>query len=329
MSNMSSTGNIIGQSLEVCLESILGRQSGGDGLCEIITAIALGAKNLHCEIRFAALEDKLGTTGKTNVHGEQVQKLDFEGTNIFLDVFKDCRYVGAVGGEELESVKVIGSDNRYSYTVLMDPIDGSSNIDVAVSIGSIFGIWLVDNDASNAENLVLRSGNQQISAVYIIYGSSTVLVFAISGRVVGFTLDPTDDTFRLTHPQIMIPSECKYYSTNEGNFDRLDPSTQIAISDLRNNYSLRYVGSLVADFHRNLLSGGVFVYPGDSKNPEGKLRLMYEANPLSFIAHHAGGDSSSGERSILDIRPGSLHQRTPLIIGNKDVVARTVAMMTS
>ena len=326
---MSNKGNVVGQRLEVCLKSILSTQYNQDGLYGIISAIAFGATKLHYKIRFSALGDKLGVTGETNVHGEQVQKLDVEGTNIFLDVLRNSGYVSVVGGEELENLKVVGAGSDCSYTVLMDPIDGSSNIDVAVSIGSIFGIWLTDNDSKSTDNSILTPGNQQVAAVYTIYGSSTVLVFAISGRVVGFTLDPTDDTFRLTHPQILFPDKCKYYSTNEGNFDRLDPSTQRAIINLRNNYSLRYVGSLVADFHRNLISGGVFVYPTDSEYSAGKLRLMYEANPLSFIACNAGGDSSSGEMSILDIQPRSLHQRTPLIIGNKDIVARTVEIMTS
>jgi fructose-1,6-bisphosphatase I len=209
----------------------------------------------------------------------------------------------------------------------MDPLDGSSNIDVAVSVGSILGIWKRRADEKVTDTTLLKKGSEQVAAVYTVYGSCTMMVVATHGSVHGFTLDPTDGIFRLTNPNIRIPEKNFCYSTNEGNFKGLDSGTQKAIEELRNTYSLRYVGSLVADFHRNLLKGGIFLYPSTRKNHEGKLRLMYEANPLAFIAEQAGGAASSGKERILDIQPQKLHQRTALIIGNKDVVERTLSVM--
>ena len=196
-----------------------------------------------------------------------------------------------------------------------------------MSIGSIFGIWKRSPGEPVTDSSLLRLGCEQVAAAYVVYGSCTALVVATLGSVQGFTFDPSDGMFRMTHPDIQIPQKNSCYSTNEGNFKKLDEATQAAIQQLRTSYSLRYVGSLVADFHRNLLKGGVFLYPGDPSGPEGKLRLMYEANPLGFIAEQAGGAASSGPQRILDIEPKRLHQRTPLIIGNKDVVEQTVAIM--
>ena len=174
---------------------------------------------------------------------------------------------------------------------------------------------------------MLQRGHEQVAALYTVYGSCTKLVVATRKSVQGFTLDPRDQAFRLTNPNITIPPEASYYSTNEGNFKNLDVGSQKAIQWLRESYSLRYVGCLVTDFHRNLLKGGIFMYPGARKSPEGKLRLMYEANPLGFIAEQAGGAASSGQQRILDIPPQDLHQRTPLIVGNKDVVERVVSII--
>ena len=209
----------------------------------------------------------------------------------------------------------------------MDPLDGSSNIDVAISIGSIFGIWKRDPAEAIGDASLLRPGREQVAAVYTVYGSSTIMVVATRDGVQGFTLNRPEKMFQLTHPDIRIPDEVSCYSTNEGNFNTLDGATQMAVLALRESYSLRYVGSLVADFHRNLLKGGIFMYPGGAGSPEGKLRLMYESNPLAFVAEQAGGAASSGEQRILDIQPERPHQRTPLIIGNRDAVEQTVAIM--
>ena len=301
---------------------------GLDGLEVVIAAIAEGAGRVHEQVQAAALADVLGTTGKTNVQGEVVQKLDSAGSDIFVDVLSKSGRVAAVGSEEIEEAVIEDNDPRQIYIVQMDPIDGSSNIDVAISIGSIFGIWRRAGSGPVTDASLLRPGNEQVAAAYLIYGSSTVLVVATRGSVNGFTLDPETRAFALTHENIKIPEKCEYYSTNEGNFNRLSERMQSVVTKLRAGHSLRYVGSLVADFHRNLLKGGIFLYPSDAKSPDGKLRLMYEANPLGFVAEQAGGAASDGEQRILDIQPKHLHQRVPLIIGNKAEVDDSVLMAT-
>ena len=299
-----------------------------EGLDAVIQAIVDGARRLQRQVQSAGLAGVLGTTGEINVQGEIVQRLDSIGSDIFVDVLRNSGRVAAVGSEELEKPVIVGDDDQHNYVVLMDPVDGSSNIDVAVSIGSIFGIWRRKSGEPVTEALLLRPGSEQVAAAYVIYGSSTVLVMATHNSVQAFTLDAASGEFGLTHPNIRVPNKCQYYSTNDGNFKRWDEATQQAVIALRGTYSLRYVGSLVADFHRNLLKGGIFLYTGDRKNPEGKLRLMYEANPLGFIAEQAGGAASSGRQPIMDIQPQKLHQRTPVILGNRDVVEQTVATIS-
>jgi fructose-1,6-bisphosphatase I len=299
-----------------------------DGLDAVVTAIAKGAHQVHKHVQAAALADELGVTGETNVQGEIVQRLDTASSDIFVNVLRDSDRVAVIGCEELEKPVMVGDDKRHSYIVLMDPLDGSSNIDVAVSIGSIFGIWRRSPGDPVTETSLLRPGSEQVAAAYVVYGSSTVLVTATRDGVQGFTMDTQNGTFALTHPDLRIPQECPYYSTNEGNFKTLDEATQRAVTNLRDTHSLRYVGSLVADFHRNLLKGGIFMYPADLNRPEGRLRLMYEANPLGFVAEQAGGAASTGRQRIMDIMPQKLHQRTPLILGNKDAVEQAVAVIS-
>ena len=298
-----------------------------DGLDAVIMAIAKGSYLVSKKVRAATLADVLGVTGETNVHGETVQRLDAASSDIFVDILRQCGHVAAIGCEEIEEPVIVGDDPQHAFMVLMDPLDGSSNIDVAVSIGSIFGIWRRSNGDPVTGASLLRPGNEQVAAVYIVYGSSTVLVMATRSSVQGFTLDPESGLYALTHPHINIPKECPYYSTNEGNFKALNQTTQRAVTNLRATYSQRYVGSLVADFHRNLLKGGIFLYPADRNHPEGKLRLMYEANPLGFVAEQAGGAASTGKQRILDIMPEHLHQCTPLILGNRDVVEQTATLI--
>ena len=298
-----------------------------DGLDAVIAAIAEGAQQIQQKVQAATLAGVIGATGETNVQGEIVQLLDTAASDTFVDVLSGSGRVAAIGCEEIEDTVVVGDGPRHGYIVQMDPLDGSSNIDVAVSIGSIFGIWSRRAGEPVSDASLLRPGKEQVAAAYVVYGSSAVLVVAIENSVQGFTLDPTSRQFALTHPDLRLPDKCSYYSANEGNFKKLDGPTRKAITTLRDTYSLRYVGSLVADFHRNLLKGGIFLYPGDPGSPDGKLRLMYEANPLGFVVEQAGGAASSGARRILDIQPERLHQRTPLIIGNKDVVDRTVSII--
>ena len=298
-----------------------------DGLQAVISAIADGSQILGGKIQGGMLEDVLGSTGEVNIQGEIVQKLDSLASDTFVRTLSNSGHVAAIGSEEIADTVVVGDGPQYRYFVQMDPLDGSSNIDVAVSIGSIFGIWKRNAKERVEESSMLKKGNEQVAAAYTVYGSYTKLVVATREGVQGFTIDPKDQVFRLTNLNIRYPDENTYYSTNEGNFKSLDGGTQKAISWLRDTYSLRYVGCLVADFHRDLLKGGIFLYPGTPKSPEGKLRLMYEANPLGFIAEQAGGAASSGSQRILDIQPQDLHQRTPLIVGNKDVVERTVSIL--
>ena len=300
-----------------------------EGLGSVVEAIAVGTRRVQAQVQAAAIADVLGTTGDVNVQGEVVQILDQQGSDTFVEVLSECGSVAAIGSEEIAEGVVVGDSPRHRYVVLMDPLDGSSNIDVAVSIGSIFGIWSREPETSVTADTMLRPGSGQVAAVYTVYGSSTILVVATEGSVSGFTLDPSSGEFELTHPDIRFPAKCQYYSVPDGYFKNWDEPTREAATMLRDAYSLRYVGSLVADFHRNLLKGGMFWYPADSKSPDGKLRLMYEANPLGFVAEQAGGAASSGTQRILDIQPENLHQRVPLMLGPADVVDKTVSILSA
>ncbi len=298
------------------------------GLGAVIMAIADGSRKVQEQVQQASLADVLGTTEETNVQGEIVQRLDEASSNIFVEMLSQSGHVAAIGCEEIENPVIVEGNVADGFIVLMDPLDGSSNIDVAVSIGSIFGIWQKSPGETVNDASLLRKGNEQIAAAYVVYGSSTVLVLATKNNVCGFTLDVSTGSYAVTHPNITIPADCPYYSTNEGNSKVLDEPTKEAIGLLRDKYSQRYVGSLVADFHRNLLKGGIFAYPADINRKSGRLRLMYEANPLGFVAEQAGGAASTGYERILDITPTELHQRTPLILGNKDVVESTVSVIS-
>ena len=242
-----------------------------DGLEAVVSAIAEGAKQIQAKVRAAVLANAVGTTGETNVQGEIVQILDAFSSKAFVNALSQCGRVAAIGDEEEEQSTVIGDSEKHQYLVQMDPLDGSSNIDVAVSVGSILGIWKRQADEKITDTTLLKKGNEQVAAVYTVYGSCTMLVVATRESVQGFTLDPSDGTFRLTNPDIRIPEKNSCYSTNEGNFKGLDSGTQKAVEELRNTYSLRYVGSLVADFHRNLLKGGIFLYPSTLKILKGSF----------------------------------------------------------
>ena len=298
-----------------------------DGFLTVVSAIAAGAKRVSGLTRRAALAGMLGDIGEVNVQGEIVQVLDAAGTDAFVSSLSDCGAVAALACEELEEAVFVSDAADHPYIVLFDPVDGSNNIDVAVTIGSIFAVYRRSDDSAVTEASLLRPGREQCAAVYLVYGSSTVLVVATPGRVDGFTLDPESGEFLHSHDQIRIPATCAAYSINEGNQSKWFPEMQAAVAELRADYGLRYVGSLVADFHRDLLKGGIFLYPGDTKSPGGKLRLGYEANPLSYVAEQAGGAGSTGSERILDVQPELLHQRTPLIVGNADVVERVVATL--
>lgn len=291
--------------------------------------IAFAAKLIAREVNKAGLVDVLGVTGGTNVHGEEVKKLDEFADSIIYKALDHTGRLCVMASEERE--EVIPIPDKFpagNYALLYDPLDGSSNIDANVSVGTIFSIYKkISAGERGSEEDCLQKGVKQIAAGYIIYGSSTMLVFTTGNGACGFTHDPSVGEFFLSHDNIKIPKRGKIYSTNEGYYERWEEGTRKYINYLKQPdketnrpYSARYIGSLVADFHRNLLYGGIFLYAADKKSPQGKLRLMYEANPLAFIVEQAGGYASSGRQPIMEIQPESIHQRTPLIIGSYDDV---------
>lgn len=299
----------------------------------LLTQIGLASKLIAREISRGALAGVRGTLGAVNVQGESVTKLDVVANEIVLDCLEHSGLVVSMVSEEMDAARhTATSPRRGQYVVCFDPVDGSSNIDVNVAIGTIFSIRRSTGGGPDPVTAdILRPGTEQVAAGYVMYGSSTVFVYTARHGVHGFTLDPTLGEFLLSHQGIRIPARGKIYSVNEGNSTRWHAHTRRLVERLRAGgpdgarpYSLRYVGSLVADFHRTLLEGGIFLYPEDADNPKqptGKLRLLYEAAPLSLVVEEAGGRASTGRERILDIRPASLHQRVPLIIGSPEDVA--------
>ncbi len=272
----------------------------------------------------------IGAVGRTNVQGEQQQKLDVLANETIKQSLGHTGRVCVMASEEEEDA--IPTPAEYGpgkYVLLFDPLDGSSNIDVNVSIGTIFSIHrrVSPHDGPGLMEDLLQPGRKQVAAGYIIYGSSTVMVYTLGSGVHFFTLDPTVGEFLLMNPSVQTPARGAYYSVNESHYPLWSPGYRKVVATLKGvdgkgyGKNARYIGSLVADFHRNLVAGGIFLYPGDPKSPHGKLRLLYECSPLAFIAEQAGGAASDGVRPILDINPTALHQRTPLVIGSKDDVA--------
>jgi fructose-1,6-bisphosphatase I len=302
-------------------------------LSNLLYDLCLAAKIISRQVRRAGLTDILGEQGTTNVQGELQQKLDvFANETVRHSVQHTGRVCVMASEEDAEPVPVpIREDRRGGkYVLLYDPLDGSTNIDVNVSIGTIFSIHKRTATKKGPGTLAdcLQKGRAQIAAGYILYGSSTMLVYTTGQGVHGFTLDPTIGEFLLSHPDIRSPEVGKYYSVNESHWNKWDPGIQRVVGAFKNGdggrvsaKNARYIGSLVADFHRNLLSGGVFLYPADHISPAGKLRLLYEAAPLAFVVEQAGGLAIDGRQNILDIKPTALHQRTPLIIGSKQDVS--------
>jgi fructose-1,6-bisphosphatase I len=299
---------------------------GQEGLTAVIESIAAASKDLSHSIRAAGLANILGSTEKVNVQGEVAQVLDVLATEGFAEALRKNPHVAGFACEELDSFEVFPGDSDDRYLCVFDPIDGSSNIDVAAPIGSIFGLYAAEA-GEVTEQSFLRPGREQTAALYTIYGSSTQLVLAESSDGVNiFTLDPASDEYVLTLPDARLPEDGPYYSVNEGNAHKWDAGIQEAVANFRKSLSLRYIGTLVSDFHRGLLKGGIFLYPGDQKNPKGKLRLLYEANPMAFIVEAAGGTASAGYSRILDIVPTAIHERVPLFIGNADMVREVEAL---
>lgn len=295
----------------------------------ILMDLSRVAKSVSYLVKTAGIQDEYGSTGKTNIQGESVLKLDDRSNDQFKRVLQSNPYVAGYASEEESSFVPFpaGGDGR-KYVVWFDPLDGSSNFDTNVSIGSIFAIYKRTSDMRGPvdEKDFLQKGCEQVCAGYFLYGSSTMLVYTTGNGVYGFTLDPSIGEYVLpkSYSQIKTPETGSIYSINEGYSTNWDPYVNDYLAHLKTGretpYSARYVGSLVADFHRNLLKGGVYIYPKDTKHPHGKLRINYELNPLSFIAEQAGGMATDGYDRILDIKPTSLHQRSPVVIGSRNEV---------
>ena len=299
-------------------------------LTRLLNDIATAAKIVNREINAAGLVDILGTVGRENIQGETQKKLDVFANDMFITALKGGGECCAIASEENE--KVVSFQNEFSelgkYVIAIDPLDGSSNIEANVSIGTIFSIYrrITEAGGGTLEDL-LQPGLNLVAAGYVIYGSSTMLVYTTGKGVNGFTLDPSVGIFCLSHPEMRFPDTASIYSVNEGNYIHFPEGVKKYIkycqeeeSATMRPFTSRYIGSLVADFHRNLIKGGIFLYPGTSKNPNGKLRLLYECKPIAYIAEQAGGKASDGSRRIMEIMPESLHQRSPFYTGPKWMV---------
>ena len=300
-------------------------------LSGLLRDMGLAAKRVHVEVNKAGLVDILGDAGTMNVQGEEVKKLDVFANNQFMGVLQHGISCAGIGSEEMDDIVVFDDEvsNKSKYVCLFDPLDGSSNIDVNVSIGTIFSVFRRVSELGKpaTKEDFLQPGIQQVAAGYVIYGSSTMLVYATRRGVNGFTLDQSIGEFTLSHPDIKCPDQGKMYSVNHGNFFQYDEKVKQYITacqkknkDNGGPYTQRYIGSMVADVHRNLIKGGIFMYPGTTDKPKGKLRLLYECNPFAFIVEKAGGKATNGKIRILDVQPTELHQRTPFFIGSKGMM---------
>ncbi len=304
-------------------------------LSRIFRSIELATKIVNRDVRKAGLVDILGNHGGTNTHGEEQKKLDVIANDIFIAALSKSGEVSVVISEENDDPIFVEGAEEEKYIVAIDPLDGSSNIDVNASIGTIFSIY---RRPSNSKMVTvedcLQKGKHQVAAGYVIYGSSTMLVYTTGLGVNGFTLDDSIQEFCLSHPNIQTPTTGKVFSINEGNYADFPDGVKAYIDyckekDASTNrpYGARYIGSLIADFHRNLLKGGIFMYPPTEKTPKGKLRLMYECNPMAFIVEQAGGMASTGVERILDVKPTDLHQRAPIFIGSTEMVEKALEML--
>jgi len=302
----------------------LGAAATGD-LTLLLTAIQLTSKFIATNVRKARLINLVGLAGDTNVQGEEQKKLDVLSNDIMVNSLRASGRTAVLVSEELEDAIMIEEKNRGKYCVVFDPLDGSSNIDAGVNIGTIFGIYRVRPDSKGSVEDVLRPGSEMVAAGYTMYGSSANLVLSTGSGVNGYTLDAALGEFILTHPDIQIPPRGKIYSFNEGNSMFFHPPVVEYLKSIKypasgKPYSARYIGSMVADVHRTLLYGGIFGYPDDKKNKSGKLRLLYEAFPMAFLTEQAGGTATTGTKRILDIVPKSIHERCSVFLGSKEDV---------
>ncbi len=324
-------------------EFIIGNQSefqySSGELSRLINSIRLAAKVVNHEVNKAGLVDILGAAGDTNIQGENQQKLDVYANDAFIKTLTNREIVCGIASEEEDDFITIRGRNKKNdnkYIVLIDPLDGSSNIDVNVSVGTIFSIYRRVTSEGTPVTLedFLQPGNRQVAAGYIVYGTSTMIVYTTGHGVNGFTLNPAIGTYYLSHPNMKFPETGNIYSVNEGNYVHFPQGVKDYIKYCQREeedrpYTSRYIGSLVSDFHRNMIKGGIYIYPNTSKNPDGKLRLLYECNPMAYIAEQAGGKASNGFQRILDIQPTKLHQRVPFFCGSKSMVEKAEEFMQS
>lgn len=306
-------------------------------LSRIINSIRLAAKVVNYKVNQAGLVDIIGAVGEQNIQGEEQQKLDVYANEIFIQTLINREIVCGIASEENDDfITIEGSDNgnNNKYVVLMDPLDGSSNIDVNVSVGTIFSVYRRITPIGTPVTLddFLQPGINQVAAGYVIYGASTMLVYTTGFGVNGFTLNPAIGTFYLSHPNMKFPLDGSIYSVNEGNYSQFPQGVKDYIKYCQKEegdrpYTSRYIGSLVSDIHRNMIKGGIYIYPTSSKSPKGKLRLLYECNPLAFIAEQAGGIASDGLNRIMEIQPTELHQRVSFFCGSKNMVEKAEEFM--
>lgn len=306
-------------------------------LSRLINSIRLAAKVVNHEVNKAGLVDILGAHGDTNVQGEAQQKLDVLANEKFIQTLTNREIVCGIASEENDDFITIeghNEDNQNKYVVLMDPLDGSSNIDVNVSVGTIFSIYRRITPAGTPVTLedFLQPGKNQVAAGYIIYGTSTMLVYTTGFGVNGFTLNPALGSWYLSHPDMKYPEDGRIYSINEGNYIHFPQGVKNYLKYCQQEegdrpYTSRYIGSLVSDIHRNMIKGGIFMYPTSSIHPNGKLRLLYECNPIAYITEQAGGKSSNGHMRIMDLKPTELHQRVPFFCGSKNMVEKAESFL--
>ena len=322
---------------EFIIENQAEFQYSSGELSRLINSIRLAAKVVNHEVNKAGLVDIVGAAGETNIQGEDQQKLDVMANDTFIRTLTNRNILCGIASEENDdfiSLEGQNGDNNNKYILLMDPLDGSSNIDVNVSVGTIFSIYRRVTPTGTPVTIedFLQKGREQVAAGYIVYGTSTMLVYTTGHGVNGFTLNPAIGTFYLSHPNMQFPEMGSIYSVNEGNYVHFPEGVKRYIKYCQEEkddrpYTSRYIGSLVSDIHRNMIKGGIYMYPKSSKATNGKLRLLYECNPMAFIAEQAGGKASDGYSAILDLQPTELHERVPFFCGSKLMVEKAETFM--
>ena len=322
---------------EYIIDNQMDFQYSSGELSSLLSSIKLASKVVNHEVNKAGLVDILGNAGETNIQGEDQQKLDVYANEVFMRTLVNRQIVCGIASEEEDDFVIIEGKNKShdnKYIVLIDPLDGSSNIDVNVSVGTIFSIYrrVTPLGTPVSEEDFLQPGNLQVAAGYVVYGTSTMLVYTTGHGVNGFTLNPAIGTFYLSHPDMQFPEKGNIYSINEGNYVHFPQGVKDYLKFCQEEeedrpYTSRYIGSLVSDFHRNMIKGGIYIYPTSSKAPQGKLRLLYECNPIAFLTEQSGGKASDGYERILNIKPNELHQRVPFFCGTKSMVEKAEEFM--